>query len=53
MHSYPKLPKSRKENHKSLKLMDLKTNTGELFIYNNDVLNEIVIFSCRSNIDFF
>jgi len=41
MHCYPKLPTSRKEVHELLSLLDKKTNRGELFLYDNDALNEI------------
>ncbi|CAI6349412.1 unnamed protein product [Macrosiphum euphorbiae] len=51
MHCFPKLPTSRKEVHEILSLLDIKTNRGELFLYENDALNEIVIFSCKTNID--
>lgn len=47
MNCYPKLPTSRKEVHETLSLPDIKTNRGELFLYDNDALNEIIIFSCR------
>jgi len=50
MHCYPKLPTSRKEVHESLSLLDKKTNEGKLFLYHNDTLNEIIIFSCNTNI---
>jgi len=52
MHCFPKLPTSRKEVHETLSLLDIKTNRGELFLYENDALNEIVIFSCKTKIDF-
>jgi len=52
IHCFPKLPTSRKEVHETLSLLDIKTNRGELFLYENDALNEIVIFSCKTNIDF-
>ena len=39
MNCYPKLPTSRKEVHESLSLLDIKTNRGELFLYDNDALN--------------
>jgi len=35
---YPKLPTSRKEVHESLSLLDIKTNRGELFLYDNDAI---------------
>jgi len=48
MNCYLKLPTSWKEVHEPLSLLDIKTNRGELFLYDNDALNEIVIFSSNT-----
>lgn len=32
--------------------MNIKTNRDESFLFDNDILNKIIIFSCQSNIDF-
>jgi len=49
---YPTIPKSRKEVHNTLSSINVKTNRGEDFIFDNDSLNEIIIFSCNTNIEF-
>jgi len=49
---YPKIPKSRKEVHNTWSSIYVKTNRGDNFIFENDDLNEIIIFSCDTNIEF-
>jgi hypothetical protein len=44
MYFYPKLPTSRKEVHEPLHLLDIKINKCGLFLFDNDALNDIVIF---------
>jgi hypothetical protein len=49
---YPTIPNSWKEVHNILNSINVKTNKGENFIFENDSLNEIFIFSCDTNIEF-
>lgn len=48
----PKFPVSQNEVHSMLLTMDIKTHTGEPFILSNDSDKNIIIFSCKTNIDF-
>jgi hypothetical protein len=50
---YPKILNLRKEVHNTLSSINVKTNRCENFIFENDDLNEIIIFSCDTNIEFF
>jgi hypothetical protein len=48
----PKFPVSLNEVHTVLLTMDIKTHTGESFISSNNSDQNIIIFSCKTNIDF-
>uniref|UniRef100_A0A6P7FDT9 Uncharacterized protein LOC114329322 n=1 Tax=Diabrotica virgifera virgifera TaxID=50390 RepID=A0A6P7FDT9_DIAVI len=48
----PKLPKSMEETHDILKTFPVKTNKNEDFLMVNDIKNQIIMFSCSSNLEF-
>jgi hypothetical protein len=48
---YPKIPNSRKEVHNILSSINVKTKRGENFIFENNNLNEIIIFLCDTNLN--
>uniref|UniRef100_A0A6P7FTH5 Uncharacterized protein LOC114330857 n=1 Tax=Diabrotica virgifera virgifera TaxID=50390 RepID=A0A6P7FTH5_DIAVI len=48
----PKLPKSMEETHDILKTFPVKTNKNEDFLMVNDIENQIIMFSCSSNLEF-
>jgi len=50
---FSKFPVSQNEVHSMLLTMDIKTHTGEPFILSNDSDKNIIIFSCKANIDFY
>ena len=47
----PKLPKNRQELHECLNDFEIKTCKGELFLLANDTENEMVIFTCKQNLE--
>ena len=48
----PKLPKSREEVQEILNSIEIKTIKDESFMLCNDISENIVIFSCKTNLDF-
>jgi len=48
----PIFPVSQNKVHSMLLTMNIKTHTGEPFILSNDSDKNIIIFSCKTNIDF-
>ncbi|XP_050503874.1 uncharacterized protein LOC126882824 [Diabrotica virgifera virgifera] len=48
----PKLSKSMEETHDILKTFPVKTNKNEDFLMVNDIENQIIMFSCSSNLEF-
>jgi hypothetical protein len=48
----PGLPKSRKDVHNAIELMDTRTSKDEEFVITNDVPSGLIIFSCSSNLEF-
>ena len=46
----PGLPKSRKDLHNAIELMDTRTSKDEEFVITNDVPSGLIIFSCSSNL---
>ena len=49
----PKCPISLNEVHTMLSAKDITTHTEELFIFPNNADKNKIIFSCKSNIDFY
>ncbi|CAH1098551.1 unnamed protein product [Psylliodes chrysocephalus] len=49
---FPKLPKSSADVQITLNLLDIKTIKDEQFLLVNDPTEEIIVFSCKSNIEF-
>lgn len=47
---HPKLPRSTVETQNALNEMDLTTNTGENFLFLNDLRNNIIGFSTNTNL---
>lgn len=50
--SLPPLPKSLSDVHEALDSVDIQTNRKEEFLLENDKINNIVIFSCKTNLEF-
>lgn len=50
--TFPKLPRTTEEVHNFLSLVELKTIKGEDFLTVNDTANNIVVFSCTTNLVF-
>lgn len=49
--SFPVLPKNISDVHDALNSIECKTNKNEQFLYLNDSNQNIVIFTCQTNID--
>jgi len=48
----PTISKSRKDVHNVLRSICVETNRNENYIFDNDDLNEIIIFLYNTNIEF-
>jgi hypothetical protein len=48
----PKIPSSIQEVHDTLNAVKILTNQDELFMLNNDLVENYVVFSCTSNLVF-
>ncbi|XP_008181876.1 uncharacterized protein LOC103309079 [Acyrthosiphon pisum] len=46
----PTLPKNIKQVHETIELLNIKTIQGEPFVLINDRINNIIMFSCTSNL---
>lgn len=47
----PVLPKNISDTHSALNQIDVRTTKGELFVFLNDSIHNIIVFSCKTNIE--